>query len=73
MASRVVGNIDVVVDGVTGLFAERGASSARDKIVLLLQDAQLCDELGRHGRERSSKNFRWRGWSRTYDRCIRTC
>jgi glycosyltransferase involved in cell wall biosynthesis len=58
VASRVTGNVDVVVDGVTGLLVPSGAPRAlADKIVLLLQDAQLCDELGRHGRERVEQEF----------------
>ena len=58
VASRVTGNIDVVVDGVTGFLVPSGAPQAlAEKIVLLLQDARLCDELGRHGRERVEQEF----------------
>jgi glycosyltransferase involved in cell wall biosynthesis len=58
VASRVTGNIDVVVDGVTGFLVPSGAPQAlAEKIVLLLQDARLCDELGRRGRERVVREF----------------
>ncbi|HEX9871974.1 MAG TPA: glycosyltransferase [Candidatus Tectomicrobia bacterium] len=58
VASRVTGNVDVVVDGVTGFLVPSGSPPAlAEKIVLLLQDAQLCDELGRRGRERLEKEF----------------
>jgi glycosyltransferase involved in cell wall biosynthesis len=58
VASRVVGNIDVVVDGVTGFLVPSGEPQAlADKLVVLLQDARLCDELGRRGRERVEQEF----------------
>lgn len=58
VASRVTGNIDVVVDGVTGFLVPSGAPQAlAERIVLLLQDAHLCDELGRRGRERVEQEF----------------
>ena len=58
VASRVTGNIDVVVDGVTGFLVPSGAPHAlAEKIILLLQDPDLCDELGRHGRERVEQEF----------------
>ena len=58
VASRVMGNIDVVVDGVTGFLVPSGAPQAlAEKIVLLLQDARLCDEFGRRGRERVEQEF----------------
>jgi glycosyltransferase involved in cell wall biosynthesis len=58
VASRVMGNIDVVVDGVTGFLVPSGEPQAlADKLVVLLQDARLCDELGRRGRERVEREF----------------
>jgi glycosyltransferase involved in cell wall biosynthesis len=58
VASRVVGNIDAVVDGVTGFLVPSGEPQAlADKLVVLLQDARLCDELGRRGRERVEQEF----------------
>jgi glycosyltransferase involved in cell wall biosynthesis len=58
VASRVTGNVDVIVDGVTGLLVPSGEPHAlAEKLVLLLQDARLCDELGRRGRERVEKDF----------------
>jgi glycosyltransferase involved in cell wall biosynthesis len=58
VASRVTGNVDVVVDGLTGFLVPSGAPQAlAEKIVRLLQDAPLCDELGRHGRARVEREF----------------
>jgi glycosyltransferase involved in cell wall biosynthesis len=58
VATRVTGNVDVVVDGVTGFLVPCGAPQAlADKIVQLLHDARLCDELGQRGRERVEKEF----------------
>ncbi len=58
VASWVTGNVDVVVDGVTGFLVPGGAPAAlAEKIVLLVQDAQLRNELGRHGRERVEQEF----------------
>jgi glycosyltransferase involved in cell wall biosynthesis len=58
VASRVTGNVDVVVDGVTGFLVPSGAPPAlAERIIQLLQDARLCDELGRRGRERLEKEF----------------
>jgi glycosyltransferase involved in cell wall biosynthesis len=58
VATRVMGNVDVVVDGVTGFLVPSGAPRAlAEKLVLLLQDARLRDELGRRGRERVEKEF----------------
>jgi glycosyltransferase involved in cell wall biosynthesis len=58
VASRVTGNIDVVVDGVTGFLVPSGVPQAlAEKLVLLLQDARLCGELGQRGRERVEQVF----------------
>jgi glycosyltransferase involved in cell wall biosynthesis len=58
VASRVIGNVDVVVDGMTGFLVPVGAPQAlADKLVLLLGDAQLRDVLGRQGRERVEREF----------------
>jgi glycosyltransferase involved in cell wall biosynthesis len=58
VASRVTGNVDVVVDGMTGLLVPSGAPQAlAAKIVVLLQDARFRDELGRRGRERVEQEF----------------
>ena len=58
VASRVTGNTDVVVDGVTGFLVPSGSPEAlAGKIVRLLLDAQLRDELGRNGRERVEQEF----------------
>ena len=58
VASCVMGNIDVVVDGVTGFLVPSGAPQAlAGKIVRLLQDARLRADLGRRGRERVEQEF----------------
>jgi mannosyltransferase len=46
------------VDGVTGFLVPSGVPQAlAEKIVLLLQDARLCGELGQRGRERVEQEF----------------
>ncbi len=58
VATGVTGNVDVVVDGVTGFLVPSGASDAlAEKIILLLQDARLRDELGQQGRKRVESDF----------------
>jgi glycosyltransferase involved in cell wall biosynthesis len=58
VATRVTGNVDVVVDGVTGFLVPSGAPQAlAGKIIRLLQDAPLRDELGWRGRERVEQEF----------------
>jgi glycosyltransferase involved in cell wall biosynthesis len=58
VATRVTGNVDVVVDGVTGFLVPTGAPDAlAEKIIVLLQDARMRDEFGRHGRERVESEF----------------
>jgi glycosyltransferase involved in cell wall biosynthesis len=58
VATRVTGNVDVVVDGVTGFLVPSGAPDAlAEKIILLLQNARLRDELGQQGRKRVESEF----------------
>jgi glycosyltransferase involved in cell wall biosynthesis len=58
VASRVTGNVDVVMDGVTGFLVPSGTPHAlAEKIIVLLQDAQLRAELGQGGRDRVEKAF----------------
>jgi glycosyltransferase involved in cell wall biosynthesis len=58
VATRVTGNIDVVVDGVTGFLVPVGTPQAlAEKIVLLLQDASLRAQFGHNGRERVEREF----------------
>jgi glycosyltransferase involved in cell wall biosynthesis len=58
VATRVTGNVDVVIDGETGFLVPRGVPQAlAERIVLLLQDARLRAEFGRNGRERVEKEF----------------
>jgi glycosyltransferase involved in cell wall biosynthesis len=58
VASRVTGNVDVVVDGVTGwLVSSEAPQALADKITVLLQDGQLRHEFGQRGRERLEQEF----------------
>ena len=58
VATRVTGNIDVVVDGVTGFLVPVGApQTLAEKIVILLQDAKLRTEFGQNGWERVECEF----------------
>jgi glycosyltransferase involved in cell wall biosynthesis len=58
VATRVTGNVDVVVDGVTGFLVPVGAPQAlAEKIVALLHDAKLRAEYGQKGRERVEHDF----------------
>lgn len=62
VATRVTGNIDVVVDGVTGFLVPVGMPQAlAEKIVLLLQDARLRAKFGQNGRERVERDFSLEG------------
>jgi glycosyltransferase involved in cell wall biosynthesis len=58
VATRVTGNTDVVVDGVTGFLVPVGTPQAlAEKIALLLQDAELRTGFGQSGRERVEREF----------------
>jgi glycosyltransferase involved in cell wall biosynthesis len=58
VATRVTGNIDVVVDGVTGFLVPVGTPQVlAEKIVALLRDPRLCAEFGEKGRERVEHDF----------------
>jgi glycosyltransferase involved in cell wall biosynthesis len=58
VATRVTGNVDVVVDGVTGLLVPVGAPQVlAEKLVTLLRDAKLRAEYGQRGRERVERDF----------------
>jgi glycosyltransferase involved in cell wall biosynthesis len=52
ICSRVQGQIDVLRDGVTGIFVPQGDPAAlRSAIIRLWNDPELADEMGRRGRE----------------------
>jgi glycosyltransferase involved in cell wall biosynthesis len=58
VATRVTGNVDVVVDGETGFLVPSGVPDAlAEKLILLLRDARLRDTLGRYGRKRVEREF----------------
>jgi glycosyltransferase involved in cell wall biosynthesis len=58
VATRVTGNVDVVVDGETGFLVPSGAPEAlADKLILLVRDARLRDALGQYGRKRVESEF----------------
>jgi glycosyltransferase involved in cell wall biosynthesis len=53
ICSRTKGQVDVMVDGVTGMFVPQGDPAAlREAILKLWNDPALCDEMGRKARER---------------------
>jgi glycosyltransferase involved in cell wall biosynthesis len=58
VATRVTGNVDVVVDGETGFLVPSGVPEAlADKLILLVRDARLRDALGQCGRRRVEREF----------------
>lgn len=58
VASRVTGNVDVIVDGVTGFLVPVDTPQAlAEKIVLLLQNARLRDTFGEQGQQRVKDEF----------------
>jgi glycosyltransferase involved in cell wall biosynthesis len=58
VATRVTGNVDVVVDGVTGFLVPLGDVQAlADKIIQLMQDEALRAAFGRQGRKRVEHHF----------------
>jgi glycosyltransferase involved in cell wall biosynthesis len=62
VATRVTGNIDVVVDGVTGFLVPVGTPQAlAEKIALLLRDERLRATYGQNGRERVEHDFSLEG------------
>jgi glycosyltransferase involved in cell wall biosynthesis len=58
VATRVTGNIDVVIDGGTGFLVPANTPQAlAEKIVILLQDGRLRATLGNSGRNRLEREF----------------
>ena len=56
ICSRTKGQVDVMVDGVTGIFVPQGDPQAmREAIVRLWNDPALAGEMGRKGREHIEK------------------
>jgi glycosyltransferase involved in cell wall biosynthesis len=76
IASRVVGCVDSVVDGVTGtLVPPRDACALADAIRAYLRDPDLRRRHGQAGRERVLRDFRqeviWEALYREYVRLLR--
>jgi len=58
VATQVTGNVDVVIDGVTGFLVPVSTPRAlAEKIVMLLQDGQLRARFGDGGRDRLEREF----------------
>jgi len=54
------GSVDAIIDGVTGyLVNPRDKQDIADRICMLLENDGLCRKMGRAGRERAWKEFRW--------------
>jgi glycosyltransferase involved in cell wall biosynthesis len=59
VAVREAGPIETVIDGVTGYLRERDARQLGDAVLRLLDDAALCERMGRNAREHVLANFTW--------------
>ncbi|MDI6809216.1 MAG: glycosyltransferase [Candidatus Eisenbacteria bacterium] len=58
VATRVGGNEDIVIDGVTGFLVQKEDSdSLAEKILVLLRDDSLAREMGRQARKRIERGF----------------
>ncbi|MEK7648367.1 MAG: glycosyltransferase family 4 protein [Patescibacteria group bacterium] len=60
IGSRSGGISDAIIDGETGLLvSEKNSSEIADAVLLLTRDPELCNRLGKQGRERVQREFRW--------------
>ena len=58
VASRIYGITDAVVDNVTGLlFQPKDIKELENKLLRLVQDTNLCEQLGKAARERAVSSF----------------
>ena len=79
IASRIDGGLlEIVDDGVTGLFFEPGNSEdLANKMKLLWGNPDLCRQLGRAGREKAireySEDIYYRRLMAVYERAIEMC
>jgi len=76
IATRVVGCVDAVIDGVTGILVPpRDPKSLVGAVNKLLHDQQLRDRMGKAGRKRVLRDFRsediWEALYREYTRLLR--
>jgi glycosyltransferase involved in cell wall biosynthesis len=72
IASRIGGLPELVIDGVNGLLFEPGnASELADRIRLLWRDPELCQRMGRAGRQMAirehSESVYWDGLRAVYE------
>ncbi len=65
VATDTGGMRDVVIDGVDGFLLDRDASMIAERVIHLLQDDNLREEMGRKGRERALKRS-WRAVTQEY-------
>ena len=65
VATDTGGVRDVVIDGVDGFLLDRDASMIAERVIHLLQDDNLREEMGRKGRERALKRS-WRAVTQEY-------
>jgi glycosyltransferase involved in cell wall biosynthesis len=65
VASDIGGIKDAVVDGVDGFLVARDAKAIAERVIYLLEDDNLREEMGRRGRERALKRS-WRVVTQEY-------
>jgi glycosyltransferase involved in cell wall biosynthesis len=72
IASRIGGNDDLVVDGVTGfLFDLANEPTFDERLAILLGDRALAVRFGQAGRERVLERFSWRSVAQRYVEILR--
>lgn len=60
IGSNIMGPSEIIIDGKTGYTSDfRNIEELSVKILKLLEDRKLLDEMGRRGLERVKKNFTW--------------
>lgn len=67
IASRIAGNEELVVDGVTGLLVPaEDAASLRDALKRLIDDVQLRERMGEASHRRVEESYTWEQTARQY-------
>lgn len=60
ICSRTVGQVDVIIDGKTGIFVPQGDPLAlRESIKYLWEHPEVAEQMGREGRKRIEEKFTW--------------
>lgn len=60
ICSRTEGQIDVIIEGKTGIFVPQGdAKALREAIQHLWDHPEIADQMGREGRKRVEEKFTW--------------